>query len=174
MGSLVSSLRRGGGTGEADPLSAEPSRVSSFHSSISWQIHFMISEASSQLMVIDFAASWCPPCKFMEPIVDAMASTFTDVDFAKIDVDELPDVAQEFKVQGMPTFVLVKKGKEVDRVVGAKKDELQEKIKKHRAPLPSSRLCMILSFAFVMCCYAKTFEERSQAKSQVSRRRLDV
>jgi thioredoxin 1 len=42
-------------------------------------------------------------------------------------------VAQEFKVQAMPTFVLLKKGKEVDKVVGAKKDELQNKIKKHRA-----------------------------------------
>ncbi|XP_041008385.1 thioredoxin H2-like [Juglans microcarpa x Juglans regia] len=138
MGSFVSSLLRGGGTGEADPSSAEPSRVSTFHSSASWQLHFKNSEASSQLMVIDFAASWCGPCKFMEPIVHAIASTYTDVDFAKIDVDELPDVAQEFNVQAMPTFVLVKKGKEVDRVVGAKKDELQKKIEKHMALLPSS------------------------------------
>lgn len=43
------------------------------------------------------------------------------------------DVAQEFGVQAMPTFVLVKKGKEVDRLVGASKDELERKIQKHRA-----------------------------------------
>lgn len=42
-------------------------------------------------------------------------------------------MAQEFQVQAMPTFVLVKKGKEVDRVVGAKKEELEKKIEKHRA-----------------------------------------
>lgn len=83
-------------------------------------------------MVIDFAASWCGPCKQMEPAVHAMAAKFTDVQFAKIDVDELTDVAQEFGVQAMPTFVLVKKGNEVDRVVGAKKEELQRKIEKHR------------------------------------------
>ena len=41
-------------------------------------------------MVIDFAASWCGPCKFMEPAIHAMASKFTEVEFAKIDVDELP------------------------------------------------------------------------------------
>jgi thioredoxin 1 len=41
-------------------------------------------------MVIDFAASWCGPCKHMEPAVHAMAAKFTDVQFAKIDVDELP------------------------------------------------------------------------------------
>ena len=39
---------------------------------------------------MDFAASWCGPCKFMEPAVHAMAAKFTDVEFAKIDVDELP------------------------------------------------------------------------------------
>ena len=84
-------------------------------------------------MVIDFAASWCGPCKFMEPAVQAMAEKFSDVGFVKIDVDQLPDVAQEFAVQAMPTFVLVKNGKEVDRVIGAKKDELEKKVAKHRA-----------------------------------------
>lgn len=42
------------------------------------------------------------------------------------------DVAEEFGVQAMPTFILIKKGKEVDKVVGAKKDDLQKKIEKHR------------------------------------------
>lgn len=40
-------------------------------------------------MVVDFAASWCGPCKFMEPVVKDMAAKYTDVDFVKIDVDEL-------------------------------------------------------------------------------------
>ncbi|EXB30121.1 Thioredoxin H2-2 [Morus notabilis] len=83
--------------------------------------------------VIDFSATWCGPCKFMEPIYNDMAARFSDVDFVKIDVDELSDVAQEFGVQAMPTFVLTKKGKEVDRVVGAKKDELERKVQKHRS-----------------------------------------
>ncbi|KAI3407584.1 Thioredoxin domain-containing protein, partial [Psidium guajava] len=88
-------------------------------------------------MVIDFAASWCGPCRMMEPAVRAMATEFTDVEFAKIDVDELSDVAREFGVQAMPTFVLVKKGKEVDRIVGSVKDELKMKIQKHRALMAS-------------------------------------
>ncbi|KAB2064474.1 hypothetical protein ES319_A09G021900v1 [Gossypium barbadense] len=83
-------------------------------------------------MVIDFSASWCGPCKFMEPVLNEMAAKFTDVDFVKLDVDELPDVAQEFGVQAMPTFVLVKQGKEVDRVVGAQKNELEKKVEKNR------------------------------------------
>ncbi|KAK4603947.1 hypothetical protein RGQ29_012456 [Quercus rubra] len=136
MGSILSSLLGGGATAEAAAATSSEtssSRILSFHSPARWQLHFNNSKDSSQLMVIDFAASWCGPCKFMEPAIHAMASKFTEVEFAKIDVDELPDVAQEFQVQAMPTFVLVKNGKEVDRVVGAKKDELEKKIEKHKA-----------------------------------------
>lgn len=108
------------------------------HSTPPWQLHFNTVKETPKLMLIDFTASWCGPCKSMQPVVDAMASKFTDVDFVKIDVDELSDVAQEFGVQAMPTFVLVKKGKEVDRIVGAKKDELERKVQKHRALMASS------------------------------------
>lgn len=83
-------------------------------------------------MVVDFSASWCGPCKLMEPVINAMSSKFADVEFIKIDVDELSDVAKEFGVRAMPTFVLLKQGKEVDRVVGADKDELKNKVEKHR------------------------------------------
>ncbi|GAV63493.1 Thioredoxin domain-containing protein [Cephalotus follicularis] len=135
MGSFWSSLSSmlGGSGSETNPeSSSEPSRTMSFHSSARWQSHFNDAKQTSQLMVIDFAASWCGPCKMMEPAFRAMSHKFSDVQFVRIDVDELSDVAQEFGVQAMPTFVLVKNGKEVDRVVGAKKDELEKKIDKLR------------------------------------------
>ncbi|KAG6407866.1 hypothetical protein SASPL_130866 [Salvia splendens] len=83
-------------------------------------------------LVVDFIAAWCGPCQYIQPAVNEFAETYTDVDFIKIDVDELDDVAQEFGVQTMPTFVLMKRGKEVDKVVGAKKEDLRKKIDKHR------------------------------------------
>ncbi|KAF8013009.1 hypothetical protein BT93_I1004 [Corymbia citriodora subsp. variegata] len=135
MGSFLSSLL--GGPADASSESSEPSRVQAFHSTPRWQLHFNTVKDTSKLMVIDFAAAWCGPCRMMEPAVNAMASKFADVEFAKIDVDELSDVAQEFGVQAMPTFVLVKKGTEVDRIVGAKKDELERKIQKHGALVAS-------------------------------------
>ncbi|TYH76051.1 hypothetical protein ES332_D04G059100v1 [Gossypium tomentosum] len=128
MGSFFSS----DSTPEKPSSSYEPSSVLTFHSSPRWQLHFNSVKETSQLMVIDFSASWCGPCKFMEPVLNGMAAKFTEVQFVKLDVDELPDVAQEFGVQGMPTFVLLKKGKEVDRVVGAQKNDLEKKIEKHR------------------------------------------
>ncbi|XP_048328784.1 thioredoxin H2 [Ziziphus jujuba] len=131
MGGILSSLLGGPAAAEA-ASSSEPSQVRSFHSSERWQLHFNEVKESNKLVVIDFSATWCGPCKLMEPIFNALSSKFTDVDFVKIDVDELSKVAQEFGVQAMPTFVLVKKGKEVDRLIGAKKEELEKKIEKHR------------------------------------------
>ncbi|KAI8017432.1 Thioredoxin H2 [Camellia lanceoleosa] len=133
MGAILSSfLGTGSATAEESSSSSEPSRVLSFHSSNRWQLHFNSSKQIPKLMVVDFSASWCGPCKFIEPAIHAMAAKFTDVEFVKIDVDELSDVAQEFGVQGMPTFVLLKQGKEVGRIVGAKKDELEKMVEKHR------------------------------------------
>ncbi|KAL6139696.1 hypothetical protein ACLB2K_057998 [Fragaria x ananassa] len=131
MGSFLSSWI-GGVPAEDSAASSEVSRVTSFHSASRWQLHLSSIKDTSQLLVIDFSASWCGPCRFIEPAIHAMAEKFTDVDFAKIDVDELSEVSQEFQVQAMPTFVLLKKGKEVDRVVGAKKDELEKKVEKFR------------------------------------------
>ncbi|KAL8106242.1 thioredoxin H2-like [Apium graveolens] len=108
-------------------------QVISFHSSASWKSHFEASKRTAKLMVIDFTASWCRPCHMMEPIIRDFAATYLDVQFIKIDVDELDDVAREYGVQAMPTFILIKKGKEIDKFVGAKKDELQKKIEKHLA-----------------------------------------
>ncbi|KAJ4974453.1 hypothetical protein NE237_007627 [Protea cynaroides] len=112
--------------------SSAPSRIVVFHSSAGWKAHLEASKASSKLLVIDFTASWCGPCKFFEPAVIEMANRYTDVEFIKIDVDELMDVAQEYGVQAMPTFILIKEGKAVDKIVGTKKDELEKKILKHR------------------------------------------
>lgn len=122
-------------TYETSTLQSPPPKkgqVIAFHSSNKWKLHFEASKQTSKLIAIYFTASWCGPCKLILPAVNEFAEKYADVDFIKIDVDELDDVAQEFGVQAMPTFILMKKGKQVDKVVGAKKDDLQKKIEKHR------------------------------------------
>ncbi|OIT21894.1 PREDICTED: thioredoxin H2-like [Nicotiana attenuata] len=111
------------------------SQVIAFHSSTKWKLHFDALKDTNKLVVIDFTATWCGPCKNMEPVINDYAAKYTDVEFVKIDVDELDKVAEEYGVQTMPTFVLIKKGKVVDKVVGADKDGLKKKIEKHRAVL---------------------------------------
>ncbi|TMW88407.1 hypothetical protein EJD97_018599 [Solanum chilense] len=109
------------------------SQVIAFHSSTKWKLHFDSLKNTNKLVVIDFTATWCGPCKYMEPVLNDFATKYTDVEFVKIDVDELDDVAQEYGVQSMPTFVLIRKGKVVDKIVGADKDGLKMKIEKHKA-----------------------------------------
>ncbi|KAF8390285.1 hypothetical protein HHK36_024810 [Tetracentron sinense] len=86
-------------------------------------------------MVMDFTATWCGPCRSMDSVIDELATKFTDVVFVKIDVDKLMEIAQVYEVQTMPTFLLIKQGKVVDAVVGAKKDELHRKIEQHTIQL---------------------------------------
>ncbi|KAG5059364.1 hypothetical protein AAZX31_01G039200 [Glycine max] len=112
--------------------SSHSSLVLTFHSTAKWKAHFDASKETNKLMVIDFTATWCGPCKYMDPIIKEFAAKYTDVEFIKIDVDELMEVAEAFQVQAMPTFILIKKGKVVEKVVGAKKEELQKLIEKRR------------------------------------------
>ncbi|XP_010422468.1 PREDICTED: thioredoxin H2-like [Camelina sativa] len=130
MGGFLSSVF---GSGEDAGTESEPSRLIKFSSSARWQLHYNEIKESNKLLVVDFSASWCGPCRMIEPTIHAMAEKFTDVDFVKLDVDELPDVAKEFNVTAMPTFVLVKRGKEIERIIGAKKEELERKVSKLRA-----------------------------------------
>ena len=76
-------------------------------------------------------ASWCPPCRFIAPFLADWAKKMPHVIFLKVDVDELKSVAEEWDVEAMPTFVLMKEGKILDRILGAKKDVLQLAIEKH-------------------------------------------
>ncbi|KAK9675773.1 hypothetical protein RND81_11G030200 [Saponaria officinalis] len=102
------------------------------HSLQEWRSHFDSSKKSDKLMVVDFHASWCGPCQYMEPVFKAFSLKFGDVEFVKIDVDELSDVASELGVDAMPTFVFFKKGTEIDRLVGPNKSDIKEMIIKHR------------------------------------------
>jgi len=83
--------------------------------------------------LLDFYAEWCPPCKIMEPIFAELEREFAGrVEFKKINVDKNPDEAAKFKVMSIPTFVIVKDGQEVDRIIGAKsRSELRDWVNKY-------------------------------------------
>ncbi|VVB07576.1 unnamed protein product [Arabis nemorensis] len=89
-------------------------------------------------IVIDFTATWCPPCRFIAPVFVEFAKRFLNVVFFKVDVDEMSSVAKEFEVEAMPTFVFMKEGVVIDKVVGAAKEEIQAKLEKHSAAVASA------------------------------------
>jgi thioredoxin 1 len=67
--------------------------------------------SSSTPTLVDFYATWCGPCKMMHPVLDQLKNEMSEtVRILKIDVDKNPDVADKFKIRGVPTFVLFKNG----------------------------------------------------------------
>lgn len=72
-----------------------------------------------ELAVVDFWAEWCMPCKIMAPIIEELAKEYPEILFGKVNVDENPILANRFSIQAIPTFLIFKKGKIVDRLVGA-------------------------------------------------------
>lgn len=70
------------------------------------------------LVVIDFWASWCGPCKMLAPIFEKVAGDMTDVKFCKVNVDEEPELARKFMISSIPTVICVKNGEQKDISVG--------------------------------------------------------
>ena len=84
-------------------------------------------------VLVDFFATWCGPCKMMSPIVDAIADEMEGkAVVCKIDVDEAQDIAMQYKVASIPTFILFKNGNAVETIVGGRpKDALAEMIEEN-------------------------------------------
>ena len=73
---------------------------------------------SDKTVLIDFYADWCGPCKMLSPIVDEVAEENTDIKVVKINVDNAQDLAMKYQVMSIPTLVVIKDGKEINRSVG--------------------------------------------------------
>lgn len=94
----------------------------------------LLSASEGKLIVVDFSAAWCMPCKLIAPVFEEMSSPdgeFANIIFIKIDVDEVPSLAERFQVQAMPTFLFMKDSAEIDRFSGASVEKLKQTIMLH-------------------------------------------
>ncbi|MCG3200094.1 MAG: thioredoxin [Candidatus Omnitrophica bacterium] len=84
-------------------------------------------------VLIDFWATWCPPCKMLAPIIDEIADELVGkVKVGKVDTDACPEIRDSFGINSIPTVVLLKGGKEVERIVGfMPKKNLLAKLEPH-------------------------------------------
>jgi len=74
---------------------------------------------SNKIVLLDFWASWCGPCRMLSPIVDEVSDELGDsIKVGKINVDEEPDLASKYQIMSIPTLVIIKDGKEMKRSVG--------------------------------------------------------
>jgi thioredoxin 1 len=77
-------------------------------------------ERAPGLVLVDFTADWCPPCRRLAPDIDALARELAPtLTIVKVDVDEQPDLASRFSVRGLPTLMFFRGGKIVDKILGA-------------------------------------------------------
>lgn len=85
------------------------------------------------IKVLDFWATWCGPCQFMEPIIENIEKKLKGkVEFEKINVDENKDKAAKNNVMSIPTYIILKNGKEEERIIGATtKEEFLKVISKY-------------------------------------------
>jgi len=85
-----------------------------------------LKEAGGSLVVVDFYATWCGPCKMISPKLEEMAKVMTDVIFLKVDVDECEDIASLYGISCMPTFMFFKNGEKVQEFSGANVEKVKE------------------------------------------------
>ena len=91
----------------------------------------VLTAQDGKIKIVDFYATWCGPCKAIAPMIEKWSTNqYADanVDFFKVDVDVVGDVAREQEVSAMPTFILFKDGQRVDQIIGADLRGLKTKL----------------------------------------------
>eukprot|EP00584_Thalassiosira_punctigera_P007029 CAMPEP_0172531794 /NCGR_PEP_ID=MMETSP1067-20121228/5053_1 /TAXON_ID=265564 ORGANISM="Thalassiosira punctigera, Strain Tpunct2005C2" /NCGR_SAMPLE_ID=MMETSP1067 /ASSEMBLY_ACC=CAM_ASM_000444 /LENGTH=141 /DNA_ID=CAMNT_0013316217 /DNA_START=48 /DNA_END=473 /DNA_ORIENTATION=+ len=88
--------------------------------------------AANSKSVMYFTATWCPPCKVISPVYAELSAKYADVAFGKVDVDDNPDAAGEFRIQAVPTFIFSKGAEEVNKFSGADRGQLEKLLQDHQ------------------------------------------
>ena len=80
---------------------------------------------NNKLVVVDFFATWCGPCRALSPYIDELSANNHHILFAKANIEETPIIANELDVKSLPCIIIFENGKEIHRVVGLNKQKLQ-------------------------------------------------
>lgn len=86
------------------------------------------------LVIVDFFATWCGPCKMLSPVIDKLAEEVGDkVNIGKVDIDENMELAQKYSIMSVPTLVFIKDGETVDTLMGVQSSaKIKEYIEKYQ------------------------------------------
>ncbi|MCH1921949.1 thioredoxin family protein, partial [Shewanella sp. A3A] len=91
-------------------MAAEEGVVIACHNKDEFDAQMTKAKEAGKVVIIDFTASWCGPCRFIAPVFAEYAKKFPGAVFLKVDVDELKEVAEKYNVEAMPTFLFIKDG----------------------------------------------------------------
>ncbi|KAI0240864.1 Thioredoxin-2 [Lamellibrachia satsuma] len=90
-----------------------------------------LAKAGDKAIIIDFFATWCGPCQVIAPAFESLSLKYTNIITLKVDVDEADDVATEYQITTLPTFIVIKNNVVVDKLHIVSKFKLQEMFKKY-------------------------------------------
>ena len=95
--------------------------------------NFDIEKSKYSLLVVDFWAAWCGPCKMVTPIIEQLAEQYAGkIIFGKVNVDENPHISQRLVIQSIQTLMILKEGQVIDVMIGAlPKGQIENRIKQH-------------------------------------------
>jgi thioredoxin 1 len=96
--------------------------------------------ATTGIVLVDFSAEWCPPCRMLDPVVDRLAAETPDLTLLRVDIDASPELARQYDVMSFPTLIFFVDGEPRRRLVGARGiGPLREELEQVRASLASPR-----------------------------------
>ncbi|KAJ4332710.1 mitochondrial thioredoxin [Ascochyta clinopodiicola] len=108
---------------------------------VTQSLHFRTLLSGHTYLIADFYATWCPPCKTIAPIYNQLSTAHAQSGkfaFVKVNVDEAREIAAQYGIQAMPTFLLFKDGKQIEEIKGADPRKLKTVIESASADLKSS------------------------------------
>ncbi|KAG7391165.1 hypothetical protein PHYBOEH_006772 [Phytophthora boehmeriae] len=117
--------------GASDGLRQRKPQVISVESDEQWEQLIQQNEITGHVLIVDFWAPWCKPCVEIAPFFKELSAKFPKAVFARVDVDELESVTEEFGVASLPNFKVFKGGKVVDELSGAIRTALESMVAKH-------------------------------------------
>ncbi|GFY84441.1 thioredoxin H-type 9 [Actinidia rufa] len=93
----------------------------------SWEEKMSEANDNEKIVVANFSAAWCGPCRTIAAAYCELADKYSSMIFVTVDVDELPEFSTSWDIKATPTFFFLKDGRQVDKLVGANKEELHRK-----------------------------------------------
>ncbi|KAI3735062.1 hypothetical protein L6452_14549 [Arctium lappa] len=108
------------------PLANE--KVTRIESVEQWEEKVSEANRNGKMVVVNFSASWCNPCRVIAPTFYNLAAKYESLVFLTVDVDDLAEFSTSWDIKATPTFIFLRDGQRADKIVGANKEELINKI----------------------------------------------
>ncbi|MQM08542.1 hypothetical protein Taro_041398 [Colocasia esculenta] len=128
MGNCFFSKKDSGGYDSDKKIDFKRGNVHVITSKESWDEKILEANRHGKMVVVNFSASWCGPCRMIVPLYSELSEKYPSITFLTIDVDEMADFSSSWDIRATPTFFFLRDGQQVDKLVGANKPELQKKV----------------------------------------------